>query len=104
MNHLHVEKIINKLDDLKNNLKPIDIPSSNSSLDLETLDFTDTLKSIHNRLKANMRPKKKEPEIKTIPKAFSTKTCQTLLKYDDLKTLENLKIIIIDKDSIIIDL
>ena len=104
MNHMHIGKIINKLDDLTRNLKTVDVPSPSTSPEVETLDFTDTMKSIHTKLKASIKHKKKESGKKILIKTFVNKESQTLLKHEEIKIMESMKIIIVDKDTVINDL
>ena len=100
---IHLGKLITKLDELSKNLNPVDIPSPSSSPEVEELDFTDTMKSIHTKLKAQMKKREPVKEIIQI-KLTGNKDTQTILRFDDLKNIEHLRIVIIEKESVIMDL
>ncbi|OMJ93457.1 hypothetical protein SteCoe_3577 [Stentor coeruleus] len=97
MNRMHLGKIMNKLHELSRNLRTVDIPSPSSTPEVEQLDFTDTIKSIHTKLKAHYKSKK--PKLSKNNTQLSSKHTQTYMKLEDFKTIEHLKVIIIEKEN-----
>lgn len=97
MNKMHLGKIMSKLHELSCNLRTVDIPSPSSTPEVEQLDFTDTIKSIHTKLKAHYKDKKAK-KSKNNTQSLSKHT-QTYMKLEDFKTVEHLKVIIIEKDN-----
>ena len=106
INHMHIGKIINKLNDLSNSLKTIEIPSPCSSPDITELNFTDTIKSIHTKLRVNIHKKNTQKVEKNIPKPKlkENKETSTILKIEEIKLMESYKILLTEKDTKIIDL
>lgn len=103
VNKIHMGKIVSKLDELSRGLQIVDVPSPSSSPDLE-VDFTDTIKAIHTKLRTNIKPRKIILKQRTITKNTVNVESQTYIRLDDLKNIENFRIIIIEKDSAIIEL
>lgn len=99
INKMQLGNIIEKLDELGHNLKTVEVPSASSSPEVDEIDFTDTIKSIHTRLKAHVisrKPKKIKIQIEKLDKAN-----QTVMKFDDFKGIENMKVLMGEKDKII---
>jgi hypothetical protein len=97
MNKMHLGKIMTKLHELSRNLKTVEIPSPTSTPEVEQLDFTDTIKSIHTKLKAHYKAKK--PKLSKNNTQPLSKHTQTYMKLEDFKTVEHLKVIIIEKEN-----
>lgn len=102
INQMQLGRIISKLNDLSYELKPVDVPSLSSSPEIDVLDFTDTIKAIHTKLKAHINLKK--PKKNKVPSEKVEKDTQTFLKIEDFKTIESMKIIITEKENIIAEL
>ncbi|OMJ69379.1 hypothetical protein SteCoe_32907 [Stentor coeruleus] len=99
INKMQLGSIIEKLDELSHNLKTVEVPSASSSPEVDEIDFTDTVKSIHTKLKAhvlNKKPKKTKIKIEKIDK-----TMQTVMKFEDFKVVENMKLLILERDKTI---
>jgi hypothetical protein len=103
MSHMNINRIMSKLGELTVSLKPMDVPSPSSSPDIEELDFTETIKAIHSKLKASIAPKIKD-KSKQVIKTYKEGATQTAVKIEDFKLFENLKTNVMEKDRIIAEI
>jgi hypothetical protein len=98
--HMNLNQIISKLKELDKNLQTVEVPSLSSTPEIPDLDFTDTIKVIHTKLKANVMSKLEKPEPKSLQDTFT----QTSLKSTEVRTIDNIKLITSQKDVIISEL
>lgn len=103
INSMNIDKIIGKLNELTYTLRPVDIPSASETPDVEELDFTESLKSIHSRLRARSMRKAEKVMIPEKTQGKNQVT-QTLLRMEDLKTMDAYRSVIKSKEELISEL
>jgi hypothetical protein len=101
LNQMQTSKIIEKLRQLNNHLKPVDIPSPSRTPEVFEFDLTDTVKVIHTKLKARFKASSKVevPEVLTQDSAV-----QTFVRLDDFKLIEGFRQTLEEKENIILEL
>ena len=96
VNKLQTGTIVEKLSQLLNKLVPIDLPSPSESPEPEAVDFIDTVKVIHGKLKRRM-VLPPPPPLQPLPKTVSVAS-QTSFGVNDFHMFESYKILNDEKD------
>lgn len=102
INQMQIEKIIEKLQELHSNMQPTDLPELSDTSEVTQIDFTDTLKSIHTRLKARVKPHETNEVVEKVKvnNAYS----QTYINLEDFRYEEVYKILVLELENKVADL
>lgn len=102
INQMQIGKIIEKLQELHRNMRPTQLPELSDTPEVTQLDFTETLKSIHTRLKARVKPKETR-EVLAVKATMQT-CSQTYISLEDFRYEEVYKILLLELENKVADL
>ena len=102
INQLQISKIIEKLQELHRSMRPAALPELSEAPEVTQLDFTDTIKSIHTRLKARLKPKKSE-EAAAQARSLHAGS-QTYVSLEDFRYEEVYKVLLLELENRVADL
>ena len=102
INQMHIEKIIEKLQDLHGNMQPTDLPELSDTSEVTQIDFTDTLKSIHTRLKARVKTNEVNEVFDKVQVTHAYS--QTYINLEDFRYEDVYKVLILELEAKVSDL